>query len=172
MPAPAPVTRKAEGGGGRGRRRGRRRAAAAGDSGGDSGRRRGRQGVEGAKAAGERRAEGDLAGGRAAGRRPEPGGGGGERCPGAWGRARSARADGVGSAGRWLRGWRLGLGREWMVVWWTRNEETLEAVLYMDVVWAHMSADLRVCGFEYRILKPVSKYPLGLKLYPRPCPRV
>ena len=38
--------------------------------------------------------------------------------------------------------------------------------------WTHMSADLRVCGFGYQILKSVSKYPLGLKLYPRRCPRV
>jgi hypothetical protein len=29
----------------------------------------------------------------------------------------------------------------------------------------------RVCGFGYQFFKSVRKYPLGLELYPRPCPR-
>ena len=33
---------------------------------------------------------------------------------------------------------------------------------------AHMSADLRVCGFGYQNFKPISRYPLDLELYPRP----
>ena len=48
-------------------------------------------------------------------------------------------------------------------------KETLEALLYTYVFGPTCQ---RICGSGYQILKSVSKYPLGLKLYPRLCPRV
>ena len=58
---------------------------------------------------------------------------------------------------------------------WEENEKNdsnpRNSFIYSGVR-AHMSADLRVCGFGYQNFKPISRYPLGLELYPRPRPRV
>ena len=103
-----------------------------------------------------------------------------------WGAERQSRCQGLGAVLVFLGGAALvfpGRGRRlgrWVIgslgASETRdqgyNKQTLEALLYTNVFWGHMSASLRVCRFGYQILKSVSKYPLGLKLYPRPCPRV
>ena len=74
---------------------------------------------------------------------------------------------------RWVRDWDLGVlgwrpGVGWIGERTRQTSETLD-LLYTEVLGVTCQ---RVCGFGYQIFKPVSKYPLGLKFYPRPCQRI